>query len=392
MQERFALGFGNNIDYEIVWDSRIIEEMVIQYSIRNDELNINHAVKTERDLVISVLGFLKAGVGGERIVSSSDGLEQFSKNFKTKITLGGTSVRAAIAMRKLGYTSALHLVTVNDHVRRLIPQDSPYVCSNTHDSLYPHLIVQFGKGNRVKAGDIDIFTSQENRIIYHNDDDNTIMNLNEDFSDLITGAQVFLVSGFNAMRSEALLLQRLESLGRIMKNLPRDAVIFYEDGGYYNTKLRQRIFSFLAGRKHLISLNEDELQEHLGRQVDSLNPIEVKLALEDVNRLVPDPVIIVHTRHWALAYGTDAAHYIKALQGGITMATTRFCYGDAFTIENYREIAQLPANKQGAIFADEIAMALGDRVCCVPVALVSPSHTTTVGLGDAFVGGFLCEL
>ena len=62
-----------------------------------------------------------------------------------KITLGGTSVRAAIAMRKLGYTSALHLVTINEHVRRLIPQDSPYVCSNTIDSSYPHLIVQFDK-------------------------------------------------------------------------------------------------------------------------------------------------------------------------------------------------------------------------------------------------------
>lgn len=246
MQERIALGFGNNIDYEIVWDSRVIEEMVIQYGIQNDELNINHAVSTERDLVISILGFLKAGVGGERIVSSSDVLERFSQNFRTQITLGGTSVRAAIAMRKLGYTSALHLVTINDHVRRLIPQDSPYVCSNTHDSLYPHLIVQFGKDDRIKVGDIDICANQENRIIYHNDDDNITMNLNEDFSDLITGAQVFLVSGFNAMRSEALLLKRLESLGRIMKNLPGDAVIFYEDGGYYNTKLRQRIFSFLA--------------------------------------------------------------------------------------------------------------------------------------------------
>ena len=70
-------------------------------------------------------------------------------------------------MRKLGYTSALHLITQNDHVRRLIPGDSPYVCSNAADSAHPHLIVQFDRGDRLRAGDIDISARQPNRLIYH---------------------------------------------------------------------------------------------------------------------------------------------------------------------------------------------------------------------------------
>jgi hypothetical protein len=105
-------------------------------------------VKCERDLVISILSFLNLGSGGERSVSSSEMLEYFSQRFDKKITLVGTSVRSAIAMRKLAYTSALHLITLNDHVRNLLPQDSPYVCSNIHDSLYLHVIVQFGKDAR----------------------------------------------------------------------------------------------------------------------------------------------------------------------------------------------------------------------------------------------------
>jgi ADP-dependent phosphofructokinase/glucokinase len=254
------------------------------------------------------------------------------------------------------------------------------------------VIVQFGKGCGVKANGIDIRTSQANRIIYHKDEDNIAMNLNEDFSDLITGAKVFLISGFNAMQSEALLSKRLESLARIMEKLPDDALIFYEDAGYYEPEFRQAIFRSLAGKECIVSLNEDELQEHLGRKLDFLNAFQIRDALEDLQSLVPESVIVVHTRYWALAYGDDAAKLSGALRGGVTMATTRFCYGDEFTAEDYSEVARLPANEEGTAFTDEVNRLLEDRICCLPVAHVDQSNATTIGLGDAFIGGFLCAL
>jgi ADP-dependent phosphofructokinase/glucokinase len=295
-------------------------------------------------------------------------------------------------MRKLGYASALHLVTINDDVRRLIPHDSPYVCSNTKDSLHPHLIVQFGKDTCVKANDIDICTSQANRIIYHNDDDNISMSLNEDFSNLITEARIFLISGFNAMQSEALLTHRLESLLRIMAKLPQDALVYYEDAGYYEPRFRQLIFRTLARNINIVSLNEDELQAHLGRRLDLLNVFQIKEALVDLQKLISVPVIVVHSRYWALAYGENVTSFSKALKGGITMATTRFCYGDDFTVENYKKIESLSPNQEGAIFADALNKLLSNKICCVPVTHVEQSHVTTVGLGDAFVGGFLPAL
>lgn len=392
MKERIALGLGNNIDYEIVWNSKVIENLIVQYDIHNDELDTNRVVNSERDLVISILSFLKSGAGGERTVSSSAIIEHFSQNFEKKITLGGTSVRAAIAMRKFGYTSALHLVTINDHVRRLIPQDSPYVCSNIKDSLYPHLIVQFGKDTCVKASDINICTSQANRIIYHNDDDNIVMNLNEDFSNLITEAKILLISGFNAMQNEALLTDRLASLLRIMAKLPKDALVYYEDAGYYEPKYCQLIFRTLARNINIVSLNEDELQAYHGRRLDLLNAFQIKEALADLQKLIPVPVSVVHSRYWALAYGENATSFSKALKGGTTMATTRFRYGDDFTVENYKKIERLPPNKEGATFADALNKLLGNKICCVPVAHVEQSNATTVGLGDAFVGGFLPAL
>ena len=309
-----------------------------------------------------------------------------------KITLGGTSVRAAIAMRKLGYTSALHLVTINEHVRRLIPQDSPYVCSNTVDSSFPHLIVQFDKETHVRAGDIDICAPRANRIILHDDTDNVTMRLNEEFGDLITGAKVFLISGFNAMRDEQLLVDRLASVQRMLARLPADAQVFFEDAGYYNPNFHKLAVNTLAQRITIFSLNEDELQGHLGRTVDMLDAVAVRAALEDLHKLIPSPVIVVHSMYWALAYGDNAQGMAHALKGGVTMATTRFRYGDDFTVENYREVENLPPNPEGAQFAAAIAGLLGSKVCVAPVAQVDQSSGTTIGLGDAFVGGFLPAL
>lgn len=392
MNEKIALGFGNNVDYEIVWDSSVFENLIVQYDIHAEELDVNRVIASERDLVISILAFLKTGSGGERFVSSSAIIETFSQNFDKKITLGGTSVRAAITMRKFGYTSALHLVTINDHVRHLIPQDSPYVCSNTKESSFPHLIVQFGKDTCVKANDIDIRAAHANRLIYHSDDDNIIMNLNGDFANLIVEAKVLLISGFNAMQSESLLKDRLESLVRIMESLPRDALVYYEEAGFYQPGFRQNIYQTLARNISVVGLNEDELQAFLNRKLDLLDVFQVKAAVEELQKLISVPVIVVHSRYWALAYGEEAPRFAKALKTATTLATTRFRYGDDFTIDNYREIESYSPSRENAAFADSMNRLPDNRLYCVPVADVEQSNATTVGLGDTFVGGFLLAL
>ena len=231
MSERIALGFCNNVDYEIVWNGEVVEELLLHYGIRADELSKGGAIESERDLLLSILGFMSTGEGGEQFVSDSAIIERFAARFEKKVTLGGTSVRAAIAMRKLGYASALHLITQNDQVRRLIPADSPYVCSNAQDSLYPHLIVQFERGDRVGAGDIDMRARQPNRLIYHCNADRIAMRIDPDFADLIEDAQVLLVSGFNAMQNERLLIERLETVLKLLERLPANATVYLEDGG-----------------------------------------------------------------------------------------------------------------------------------------------------------------
>ncbi|MDE2950583.1 MAG: hypothetical protein OXT68_07430 [Chloroflexota bacterium] len=392
MSERIALGFCNNVDYEIVWNAEALEELISAYEISADELGLPGEIDSERDLIISILSFMRNSGGGERFVSSSAIIERFAARFEKKITLGGTSVRAAIAMRAMGYTAALHLITMNDHVRRLLPRDCPYVCSNPDDSAYPHLIVQFGARARLRAGDIDIRARQPNRLIYHCNAARISMNLNEDFADLIREAKVLLISGFNAVQSKRLLADRLISLKRILKRLPSDATVFMEDGAYYDRSHRQLIFRELGPRIDIYSMNEDEMQVHLDRAVDLHDAGSVACALADLSRLIPAAAIVLHTRRWALAYGRDAGRYAAALKAGVTMATARFRYGDGFTMANYREIGGREPNAEDARFADIINAAGGDSVVCVPVAAVEQENGTTIGLGDAFVGGFLPAL
>ncbi len=387
--EKIALGFCNNVDYEIVWRSDVLEDLISRYQIRADELSPRRAISSERDLVRSILAFMQAGEGGERFVSDSALIERFASRFQYKVTLGGTSVRAAIAMRKLGFTSALHLITLNDHVRRLIPSDSPYVCGNRRDSFHPHLILQFIEGDRVRAGEIDIRAPESNRLIYHCNADRIAMPLHPDFADLLTEARVLLISGFNAMQSKPLLAERLATVARMLERLPKDALVYLEDGGYYDPSFRQEIFRRLGGAISLFGMNEDELQRHLRRRLDMRDPAQVSKALAALHRRLPAGALVLHTRHWALACGEGASRYATSLRAGVMMATTRFRYGDDFTLADYRAIESGTPSDENAAFAETINAMAGDDFVCVPVADVEQANGTTIGLGDAFVGGFL---
>jgi len=114
------------------------------------------------------------------------------------------------------------------------------------------------------------------------------------------------------------------------------------------------IYRSIANHIDIVSLNEDEVQTHLNRKLDLLDVFQIEEALAELEDFIPVPVIVVHTKHWALAYGKNATRFSRALKAGVTMATTRFCYGDDFTVENYMEIENLSASDENVTFADAI--------------------------------------
>ena len=393
---------GNNIDYEIIWDATTLEQLIAENAIGAGELASHAATDTHvasgRELVLSILRFIASGSGGERRVDSLQIITWFARRFHYRIALGGTSVRAALAMRVLGYTSMVHLVTLNDQVQTLLPPDCQWVCSNPPNRVYPHLIVQFPAGARLRVGSTSIRAPQANRIIYVHDPENAAMRLSPKLGKFIDRARVVLLSGFNAMQSAAELCERLAHLERALASRRGQALVVFEDAGYHKpghgALVREKVSRFVD----VHSMNEDELAGHVGRNVDLLDAEEVADALEQLQSLSSVPVLIVHTRHWALAWARDAqwqqaTRYAGALESGMALAATRLRLGDSFTRRDVETTGRLARQPDSERFAAALAARAGKRVCCIAAHRIDiDNEVTTVGLGDAFVGGLLSRL
>ncbi|MCU1405491.1 MAG: hypothetical protein JWQ43_1794 [Glaciihabitans sp.] len=388
-----VLGLQGTVDYEVVWDSKVIGELADHYGITADELDVNLPVDSERDLVVVLLAFLCDGGGGERFVASSDLVEQFAARFDTRITLGGTSVRAALAMRVLGVPSLLHLVSIDDNVRRLLPADCQYLCSAERDTLDPHLILQYRKGERVSFGGTELVAPHPNRVIFDNDPPARDLVLSPKLGAALESADLFLISGFNVVQDLQLVRDRVAELRADLVRLPPRATVIYEDAGFHQPRMSDEVRSGLLSSINVYSMNEDEMQTYLGRTVDLLDPAKLDAAFADIHRLIPARVLVIHSKYWSVAVGADAGYYRGALLGGITMASARYLHGDIFTRDDYDAISMLPRNPGGVSIAEALeGWSENSGLVCVPAYLIDTDAPTTIGLGDTFVGGFIAAL
>jgi ADP-dependent phosphofructokinase/glucokinase len=387
-----VLGVGGCIDYEIAWDPAILQDLATHYAIQPDELSTSVVVRSERDLLCSVLAFVRDGAGGERFVASSDIVEVFAARFTRRITLGGTNVRAALAMSRLGLCSTLHLVSIDDNVRGLLPPQVSYVCSAVEDSTDPHLIVQFPAGARVRVGDVELQAPRDNRLIYVNDPPNSELLVSPQLGDVLRTARVFLLSGFNAMQAAAPLDARLRALREHMRSLPAGATVVYEDAGFHVPELSQQISAGLLDLIDVWGMNEDEMQAYVGRRVEPLDPEAMATALQQLHHLIPARTFVVHSKFWSLAFGARSQSYRAALRAGNAMSGVRYMYGDEFTNADYLDLSRHLQRQDGHTFARAIEALLPGQVCCVPSYHLTSKTPTTVGLGDSFVGGFIAAL
>ncbi|GAA1608679.1 ADP-dependent glucokinase/phosphofructokinase [Actinoplanes couchii] len=386
---RVVLGLGGCVDYELRLTAGVLEQLVTEYGVTAAELSSPTAVTSERDLVVSILSYVARGGGGEHYVASAAALESFANRYPHRATLGGTSVRAGILMSRLGVPSTMHLVSVNDTFRRLLPAGTEWINSGTEDTTYPHLIVQYDRGLHVRAGDIDVTAPFPNRLIYVNDPANSAMLLTDELGPRLAGAHVFLISGFNAMRDRDELDKRMARLRAHMLHLPAGAVTYFEDAAYHEPAFSSRVRSALLDTIDVYGLNEDEMQNHLGRTVDLLSPTDIADALAELSTLIPAPTLVLHTKYWALAYGDHAVTWAIALDLGTVTAAVRYGHGDDFTDADVAELRSRPRRSASVTFAADLEQLLGSRVHCVPAFALDVRNPTTVGLGDTFVGGFL---
>jgi len=308
-----VLGLGGCLDFEIVWATSVVQSLADRYAVTAAEVDCHLVVDDERDLLRSVLGFMRDGVGGERFVAKPEVVEAFGAHFPGRVTLGGTSLRAAAAMNQHGLPSTVHLVSVDDRMRALLPHRTAYISSADRDSRQPHLIVQYPAGARIILADGAIVATRANRLIYVNDAPNREMVLSPGLGRLLESADVFLVSGLNSVQDMDTLQTRLTELRALMDHIPSTSLVVFEDAGYHVPQTRARVRDALIDRVDVYSMNEDEMEDLLGHRVDLLDPAEIGAAALEITAAVKAPTIVVHTQYWSLAVGLESERFRNAL-------------------------------------------------------------------------------
>ena len=386
-----AIGLGNNVDYELDCDMTVLQRLLDENAVEAKDIHAYKEVNNEKEILASILYLMSQGSGSEIFIGSTELVMRFASNFSYKATMGGTGIRAALAMDKFGKRSCLHIVTINDEVRRELPKNCQVICSQTRDSLYPHLIIQYKAGDTLKFRGSEITAASANRIIYTNDPDNTLLPLNMDFGEMLKTARIFLLSGTNVITDEAVLEDRIDKILILLDNMPPDSYVYVESGCYFKPEFQEYIMDRLHSRISIFSMNEEEMQLSLNRSIDLLDADGVFAAMKEIRKNAGIPYIIVHTHLWAAIIGENAGKFIRNLTDAVTMATTRYRFGDGVTPENFAETGTLPVAENVSSFIKEITDIGQGNICCVPVPTVSEENVTTIGLGDSFAGGFMFD-
>ncbi|WP_103061671.1 ADP-dependent glucokinase/phosphofructokinase [Actinomyces qiguomingii] len=393
MTGRIVLGLGGTVDYELAWDARVFQQLVDGHGIRLAEVEgaASSRVDGERGILLAALRSMRRGEGWECYVADKRALLAFAGRFSYRVTLGGTCVRAALAMARIGVASTVHLVSINDHVRRLLPEGIAWVCSAEADSLDPHVIVQYPAGAVVHLADGEVVARRPNRVIAVNDAPNEHLRLSPELPRALASARVVLISGFNTMKSATELRERLAEVEAALAAAPPDAVVVYEDAGFHDDAMREVVLEVIPRLVHLHSLNEDEALRYLGRAVDLGDAGQVATMMTDLRRRLGMRAVLVHTSRYAAVVGERAALLREAAEAGCLMASTRFLHGDNYGAEERAAVARAPRDEIGTHLAAAPETA-GVGVLIAPGFDVHTDSPTTIGLGDAFIGGVVAHL
>lgn len=390
--EKIVLGLGGTVDYEVLWVPAELENMARKHGITVSELGDFSEIRSERELIISLLNFVKSGKGGERYVVNPEIISSIASRLPFDVTLGGTPVRAALAMSVRNVSSTVHLVSTNDETRALLPPGTRILSSATEDSLFPHLIIQYPAHTRIQLADGQVVSARANRLIYTHDPPNEELVLAKDLGQALTTCSVFLISGLNIFHDEALLRTRLEELSRCCEGLSDDAVVVYEDAGFHVPEqspiVREQLMPFID----VYSLNEDEAQDYIGRSVDLTEPSDVAAMMWQLREVIPASNLMVHTHQWSLIVGPDSASFGGALASAVQMASARYLFGDSLSLDQYESVFSLNRHSFASEIQGVVESELGLPCVVSPGFLLETEAPTTIGLGDSFIGGFIAEL
>lgn len=389
MTASIVLGLGGCLDSEVALDPSRLQALVDDHAVSLTEIRQPAELRTEHDVLLSVLDFLRDGVGGERYVSTVDAVLAFESHFEHETTLGGTNVRAGRILAQLGHPNVLHVPGRDETFESLLVDGSTLPQQTPPAEYVPHLIVQYPEGLRVKLRDGTLVAAHSNRVILVHDPVSELTPLHDSLPQWLQPGGVLVLSGLNSIRDEQILDARLRALRDTLDDAPAGLRVFYEDSDYHVPAFRRRVWSELASRSTVIGMNEDELASFSGTSVDVTDAAQIASAVTTVLESIPGGTLVVHSKYWALATGAQAPELEAALESGNLAAGARFLDGDRAQATSLDLVRAQPRSPQGEDIARRLPALLGAPVVVVPARTLRAATPTTIGLGDTFLGGLL---
>lgn len=411
--DRPVLAYTSNLDAIVKWDVDSFNRLLSCHLKEKPSFAEEETIDNMEDFARIAAYFAVNGFGGEVEITSGEVIEELKKYFEVQYGLGGTCAQGAAALATMGMPVMVHITDQSREVMEWMDYEGMESikggkrvplkeCASENEPLI-HLIMQYTKGDIVKACGEEYEVPLSNRLIMDYDQVHKIMPVRKEFLDYMEQHAEMMcsydISGFNAIVDPDVLKERLTELEEhysILKERNPELTIYFESAHFISAKIRDSLYSSLSGYMDIMGMNEEELvdltikKEH---PVDKNNIESVLEGLEYLLLIYPVKGIVLHSKDYALYYGKpmEGIDLEMGLTLGNLMSGTRArigCYG---TLEDCKESLRLNLSPAGMEFAARIEkLKLKHRAILVPSRYMEKPRYT-IGLGDTFVAGMqLC--
>ncbi|MGC3954880.1 MAG: ADP-dependent glucokinase/phosphofructokinase [Propionicimonas sp.] len=375
---------GGTIDYLAPWDGERFNAVVAGHAIGLGELDEPgpDLIATPRQAIVRLLRAMRDGRGGEWHVENAAVVDYLLAAFPGEYVVGGTALRAAEVLDEAGVACLVHLTSSNDIVRAALPGRVSVLEPAAGDSLEPHFVLQYPGDFTARLADGEFRTPGRNRLILLRDLARARMELSPELPGAIARASLLLLSGFNALRDPAVLADRLQALRRM-----RDAAfVVYENGGFHSHQMQLAAWTAVPEIADLASFNDEEAEAILGQPFVGVPVEQTYSRLVELRRRTTVRLLLVHSREWAVLLGEGAAGFGAELQAAVETAT-RVASDRRLSVADLR-------NRPFSVAGTELARRFGSSdvdAAVSPVREIGADAVRTIGLGDAFIGGFIAS-
>ncbi|MBP3873071.1 MAG: hypothetical protein J6E32_05075 [Lachnospiraceae bacterium] len=406
---RTFLAFTSNYDVVLKWDAGVFSSLMDQYLEDEPSARPGDRITCMRDFARISAYCAVHGLGMNFDITRVDVCDLLMDRFDKESSLGGTGAQGAAALSTAGFPVAVQLTDRCREVCSMLNQSDtrmvqgqqliPVMDGALDEEPVYHIILQFSKGDIIRIHGRDVTIPLSNRLIFFYDSIHKSVPVPEDYLRYLPahrdGISSLVISGFDAIIDPEIMRQRAAQIEQMMIPLtkaPGGVPVYMEGAFYMNPEVKEIMFRAMGPYLTVLGTNEEELADLMkrhGREADLSDPRRVIDALEYILRTYGPRGAILHTKDYALFYGTchAGADIEKGLTIGCLMSGTRARCGRYGTMQDLRESLSLPLSAEGLRFHDIVEGMKTDRQAVIVPSRYMERPLYTIGLGDTFVGG-----